>query len=383
MLPRLINTDSQSISITVKTRTYLSLAFAATLALASCGGKKTEEFSPKISDITETVFASGVLDADDKYSLTAQSEGYLSEVLVSEGDSVQAGALVAVIDNLQNDANARAAADQLAIARLNTSDKAPAVRDLEASLDYAKKKLAQDELQYKRYQTLYASKSVSSLDLENTRLAYEASLSNVNSVSQKLELTRQQAKQAEITQQAQQSVTGVAQNYNRVLALSKGKVVKRFKQRGDYVRKGDVIATIANDNTLLAKLNVDENSIARVQLGMPVQIRLNVRKDTVMQGVVSEILPQFDDATQSFICKVRFTSAPAFSIIGTQLEANILVGEKKGVMLIPRSYLNFSNQVQLKDVDSLRTIQVGIKSTEWVEVVGGLNESDVLVPLKK
>lgn len=364
-------------------RTYLTLAVAASLALVSCGGKKAEEVSPKISDITETVFASGTLDADDKYSLTAQAEGYISEMLVAEGDSVAANQLVAVVENVQSDANARAAAEQLAIARFNTSSNAPAVRDLEASLDYAKKKLAQDELQYKRYQNLFSTKSASALDVENARLTYEASLANVSSVSQKLELARQQAKQSEIVQEAQSSVNSTAQSFNRIEALASGKVVKRFKQRGDYVRKGDVIATIANSSTILAKLNVDENSIARVQLGMPVQVRLNVMKDTLFQGRVAEILPQFDEASQSFICKVQFNAPLTFNILGTQLEANIVVGEKKQVMLIPRSYLSFNNSVQLKDQDSLREVQVGIKSTEWVEVVSGLAQTDVLVPLKK
>jgi len=41
--------------------------------------EKTEETTPIRKDVTETVFASGVLEANNTYSLTAQTDGYLSK----------------------------------------------------------------------------------------------------------------------------------------------------------------------------------------------------------------------------------------------------------------------------------------------------------------
>jgi HlyD family secretion protein len=363
----------------VKYSVYLMFALVA----VSCGKNKHTDVKPVLNDITETVFASGSLDAKDRYNLTAQSEGYISEINIEEGDSVQLNQVFAVISNVSNDANSVAARAQLEIAQYNLSQNAPAIKDATASLEFAESKLAQDEKQLNRYKELYKQNSVSALDLENAQLTYQNSAANVKSLKEKLNLLKQQAKQAEITQRAQSEINSTNASYNQLKALSNGKVVKRIKQRGDYVRKGDVIATIANEQTVIARLNVDENSISKVKIGQVVKIRLNVTKDKVSDATITEIYPMFDEASQSFICEARFIVPSEFDIIGTQLEANIVIGEKKNVLLIPRSYLSFTNTVQVKGEEETRAIEVGIKSTEWVEVLSGITAEDVLTPLKK
>ena len=79
-----------------------------------------------------------------------------------------------------------------------------------------------------------------------------------------------------------------------------------MKTTGDFVKKGDVIATIANEQKVEAKLNVDENSIGKVKIGQNVYIKLNTNKTLVYDGKITEILSAFDEQNQSFICKVTF-----------------------------------------------------------------------------
>jgi hypothetical protein len=64
------------------------------------------------------------------------------------------------------------------------------------------------------------------------------------------------------------------------------------------------------------------------------------------------------------------------------LEANILSGIKKNALLIPRTYMGYGNTVRIKDRKENKTIKAGIVSTEYVEVLDGLTEKDVLLPLK-
>lgn len=70
------------------------------------------------------------------------------------------------------------------------------------------------------------------------------------------------------------------------------------------------------------------------------------------------------------------------SLFGTQLEANILVGEKKNALLVPRNYVGFGNKVNVKGKDENVIIKTGIVSTEYVEVLDGVNQDDILLPLK-
>ena len=70
------------------------------------------------------------------------------------------------------------------------------------------------------------------------------------------------------------------------------------------------------------------------------------------------------------------------SLYGTQLEANILVGNKKKALLIPRSFVGFGNIVNVKGSKKSTVIKTGIISSDYIEVTGGLDKNAVLIPLK-
>ncbi|HEX7413148.1 MAG TPA: efflux RND transporter periplasmic adaptor subunit, partial [Bacteroidia bacterium] len=79
-------------------KSTLILALTLGLIFNSCG-RKFIEIKPIRKDITETVFASGVLVPENQYNLTAQSEGYIIALNFIEGDTVKEGKVLAVIDN--------------------------------------------------------------------------------------------------------------------------------------------------------------------------------------------------------------------------------------------------------------------------------------------
>ncbi|MFZ1454987.1 MAG: HlyD family efflux transporter periplasmic adaptor subunit, partial [Saprospiraceae bacterium] len=131
-------------------------------------------------------------------------------------------------------------------------------------------------------------------------------------------------------------------------------------------------------------LTIDESSIYRVKTGQPATIRLNSEKDKTYKGKISQILPAFDVNSQSFVCKIILEEAlnSMKNIYGTPLEGNILVGEKKQALLIPREYMGYGNKVLLKDRDTAMVIKTGIISTDFVEVLSGINTNDILIPIK-
>lgn len=359
---------------------YLTILSA--LLFFSCTNTSNQEIRPTRKDISEIVFASGSLESDNKYNLTAQTDGNIIKLNLVEGAAVAVNQLVAVIDNKQNIISTNNAAEQLKIAQYNNTDNAPLLQQIKANIEAAKEKLSQDIIQEQRYLELYNQSSVTKVELEKMQLSTKTSRANLAALEQQYKSVQQQNKQQYITQSNAVKGSVVNQENNQVKIVAAGKVYKKVKQVGDYVRRGDVIAIIANENLLYAKLNVDENSIDKVKVGQSVTIQLNTQKNKKYTGVVSEILPVFDEPSQSFIVKVQFTEKPDFTVNGTQLEANILIGEKKNTLLIPRNYVSFGNKVQLKDSDDLKTIETGIVSTEYVEVISGLTENDILVPIK-
>lgn len=358
-----------------------SLFLLLTLStLVSCGTK--EEGKPVVQDIKELVFASGELEWDNSYNLTAQTDGILVNATFDVGNKVTENQIIASIDNKTNENNTASAKDLVVISKENLTDNAPALQQLQQNIKFAESKYQQDKTQAERYKRLYNSQSIAKVEYENMQLAAENSLSQLNALKKQYQQVLQQSKQNYINTENQLKNNQVVLGYNKLVVPQKGTIIKKLKFTGDYVKKGDVIAVIADENKVEGVLNVDENSIGKVKIGQTVFVQLNTNKNEVYNAKVSEILAAFDEQTQSFICKVIFDKPLNTSLYGTQLEANILVGEKKNALLIPRNFLGFGNKVMVKGKDEAIIVKTGIVSTEYVEILDGITKEDVLLPLK-
>lgn len=346
--------------------------------LISCG-KKTEETTPIRKDVTETVFASGVLEANNTYSLTAQTDGYLSKINFEEGDLIITGEVLAEVDNKENNFNTESAEGLYQIAQSNTSSNAPSLMQAKNNITITKSKLDQDLVQWQRYQKLWKENSVALIDFENATLQLKTSKANYESALENYKLIQQQADQQVITNKAQKEVSELMLTHNQIKALANGKVYKKYKEIGDYVKRGDVIALIGEAKTIYAKVNIDEGNIDKVKLGQAALIKLNTNKSKIYNGVVVEIYPSFDEATQSFICKINFTEELDFKIINTQLQTNIIIAKTKAALLIPRNYIDFGGFVQIKGQNQKVKVVTKFVSNEWVQILKGIDQNTVLI----
>lgn len=350
---------------------------ALVLLLGGCKGEP--ESQPVVQDIKELVFASGQIEWRDSYNLVAQTDGVLEKLELEIGDEVQPNQLLGSVENNTNIENLKTADEQLAIARQNSI---PVQQQIQQNIVFAEQKYQQDKTQADRYQRLFEKQSVSKQEYENMKLAAENSLSQLKALKDQLESVKLQSKQTVVSAQNQKANSRILQAYNQIRSSAKGKVIKKLKFQGDFVRRGDVIAVIADEQKTEVVLNVDESSIAKVKPGQQVFVRLNTEKDKTYNAVVREILSAFDETTQSFIVKAKFDDTAFAPLFGTQLEANVLIGEKKNALLVPRDLVGFGNTVRVKGKEEKVIIKPGIVSTDYVEVLSGLSKDDILLPLK-
>jgi multidrug efflux pump subunit AcrA (membrane-fusion protein) len=378
----IVNCLKQSFLQKMKMKKYhnILLIGAVTLLLGGCG-KKQQETKVERRDITEYVFATGILEPENQYNLTAQNDGYLIALGIEEGDLVQAGDVLAVIDNPQNKISSGSAQQLLSIARENADMDAPAMRQVEANIAAAADKVKQDEIQAERFSKLLAANSVSKLEAENAQLALSTSRANLEALKAQLANLKRQADQQVVVQRSQSDVNQVLAGNNTVRAILSGKVYRRFKQLGDFVRRGEVIAVIGAPDKLHARLSVDEGNIEKVRLGQPTMVRLNVDNEHNIAAKISEIRPAFDELTQSFFVEASFTDSLFFKILGTQLEANIETGKRAQVLVVPRNYLGYGDVVRVKREagEVKQKVKTGFVSSEWVEILEGLTEGESII----
>lgn len=355
----------------------LSILISATVALfmLSCG-RSYEETHPIRKDITEMVFASGVLEAKGSYELKAQVDGYIREIYFNENDLVKDGQLLAVIDNEQNRLNAQSAEVLYEIAKANT---APQLIQAKNSVELAKAQMKQDSLTVVRYKSLSDANAIAKVEYEDALLKYENAKIAYENATKEYQIQKNQAEQQLVINKTQKNINQTLSAYNELIAVKAGKVYSKLKQEGDFVQRGEAIALIGDPEEMYAKVNIDEQSIGKIEVGQKTLIQLNIDKEKHYVGSVTEILPTFDESTQSFTAKIGFKEPLNFKIANTQLQANIVVDSVKNALLIPRKFLGYGNEVFIKGENQPTQVKTGIVSTDWVQVLGGIDENTLIV----
>ena len=358
-------------------KTTISTLLIALVSL-SCNRPK-EEIMPIRKDVVETIFASGKLKAKHSFQVVAQTDGFLEAVYFAEDDLIEKGQLLARIKNLQNGVDIQSAEALYAIAQRNLMTNAPALAQAKLDLAKLEEKLAFDRNNLERHRKLLAANSIAKITYEKVALELQRSEKDYEIALEHYNILEQQAQQELIKTKAQKNTTQLVSSYNRVRALYSGKVYQKYKALGDFVNRGEVIATLGSRDEIYAELSIDESSIQEVKLGQEVVIQLNTNKDRTYQGQVAKILPSFNEENQSFLCEVRFLDTLDFRITHTQLQANIIIGQTENALLIPRNFLQYGEQVQVKGEEGPTKVETKFVSNEWVQVLSGIDDQTILV----
>lgn len=366
----------------IKTNLYYFFIALLCIAIASsCKKKKEIIVHPVIAPITEAVFASGHIEAADQFTLTAMNEGYIQEVLVQEGENVATNTLLFKQDNASQLIQQQTAKKNLDIAQKNAEDNSALLQQLNVQLLAAKDKLNNDSIQAQRLNRLFATHSVAKVDVENAQLAYTTSVNNVAALEKSIAKTKTDLQQTIINNAGQYATAVVNNSYFSIRSPGNYTVFKIIKKKGELARRADPLAIMGSKDSLLAVMNVDEISIDKIKENQQVLIELNTEKGKAYKATVKKIYPIFDSETQSYRVDAWFDSFPPHLINGTLFQANIIIQKKNQAMLIPKDALIEDNKVLLKhgkNIDTL-TIQIGIISNEWVEVLSGLKTTDQLI----
>lgn len=356
----------------------LLLLVAATI-LTGCN--RTEETTPERKDIVDVVFASGSIIMEKNYLITAQTEGILSNSYVTEGDSVNTNELLFRIQNEPQEAVTVSAASGYNYAESNTKSSSLVWQKFKQQHIQLKNQLTNDSVQYMRYKNLYTSNAVSKAELDKAELTY----TNRKADLKTLELTMSDTKKMLDIESLNAKATYLTQQNNNDQYILKSKysgiVLSAPKIPGELIKRGETIAQIGAGK-YLAKLLISENDINKIRTAQQVQIELNTSKNKSYSAVITKVYPAFDATEQSFIAEAKFVEDITELRVGTQLQANIIVGESKNALVIPSKYLMPDNKVMLAKSNEEIHITTGIMTPEWIEVKAGLTENEKIIQKK-
>lgn len=356
--------------------TYIPLlAFLIFMSLNAC--QQSESTAPVKKNIEDAVFASGFIEQENNYTVSAKIDGIILSLPIKEGSQVSKDELIAMLDSDIQNNQLREAQVVYQDAVENSAPNSPQLQNIQTQIDQAEKQLAFDAENLQRYEDLWGKKSVARMEFEKVELQHKASQSNLRSLQKNYEELQQSLKLQEERTKAQfQSQQLLLKDY-RLITRQSGTVIQLFKKEGELVRRGEAIARIGS-GAYLIKLFVSEEDITKVDIGQSVAVNVNTYPGEVFAAKVSKIYPAFDENEQSYIIEAVFDKLPEKMFSGTQLQANIQTNSRKDVLVIPTEYVSRGNIVTLKNGQE-KQIETGSKNKEWTEVVSGIGEQDYII----
>lgn len=341
------------------------------LFISSCGSHE-ESIKAVRQNISESVYASGVVKALEQYDVFSTSNGILTTVFVKVGDSVKAGMPLLKIDNAVSELSSANAKLNMERLKDKSGQSSATLLDLESRMRLAAEKYKSDSLLFERQKVLWQQNVGSKLEYEKRELAFNASQTEYNSarlqyeqVKSDLEKEYRQSKNNYLISQKQQTDFLVKSNID-------GIVYAIYKDPGEYVSALTPVAVIGKAGVFELELQVDEYDIVNIKPGQQVFVTMDSYRGEVYQAKISRIEPFMNDRTRTFRVWADFTDAPEVLYPNLSVEANILIAKKEDALTIPSEYLIGSDRVLISPQDTI-SVTTGISNMQWVEIVKGLN----------
>lgn len=277
--------------------------------------------SPQRGPAVAAVYATGVVEPTGMLPIAPKIAGRLAQLFVDEGDTVQAGQVLAQLD---------AAELEQTLAELRSRE-AYAQRELTRSAD------------------LHQRQAMATRD-------YDTAQTNA-------ETTRRQRQATE----ARLADT-------RLRAPTSGQVIRRDGEVGQMLPTGQTLFWLATTAPLRISAEVDEEDIPQIHPGLKVLIRTDAYPERIFTGSVNHITPKGDATTRSFRVRIGLTEPHPLKI-GMTVEANLILEERLDTWLVPTTALNADGSLWVVAHGRLerRWVQVGIRGSQRTEIREGVD----------
>jgi HlyD family secretion protein len=398
-------------------------------------------------DLEVTVTLLGAVEAEQVVHPGFTAGGRVAEVLVSPGDSVLAGGiLVRLVNDSQRIAYDQAVL-ALEMAELEIQDVLSPVDETDIRLAEANvnsawgaytgvqnavsaEEIQAAELQYQQavdafeaaqeariiagnarsprdYTELEAQIGESSFNMEIARLSLEslrdgnagqqyAAYARVVQAQRELDQLLAGPTQAEIdsaqiaVEQAQAQLEDAETAYNRTVLTAPfdGVVSAVDVEVGALVSPGLPVVELTDVSPLHLTVQVDEIDIRQVTQGMPARVQLDALPGLELPATLQEValLGQNEAGIVSYDAEVRLDGTDPNVRVGMTAEAQVVVDERRDVLIVPNLYIRLDRQRDTAFVNTLAedgTLQeieivLGLRGQDSSEVVSGLSQGDVI-----
>jgi HlyD family secretion protein len=345
----------------------------------------------KTSQIEAVISASGTVVPEIERALSSPVDARLVRLLKQPGAAVKAGEAVAELDLTESQLALERIAGTLAI----TDNKQNQVRleleralsDLDARIE--RKRLESEILDQKAgtSQRLAEQGLASQQQVSDARLAArQAAIEVAQLRRERIDAQRATDLQSEGLSLERASLAKEAAVARRTLALATtsadrdGIVTWILPQEGTLIRRGEVIARIANLSAFRVDATASDVHSGRIRAGMPVNVVVN---DFTLRGSIAEVQPRIENNVVRFTVALDERTNP---VLRPNMRVDVqVVTDRRGKALTVRqgqfvSGSDRSDVFVIRDGQAYRVaVTFGLRGADDIEVTSGLAEGDEVV----
>lgn len=339
-----------------------------------------------------------IVPADGIAQIGVLLDGQVTRVPARVGDSVQAGALLAEIDNGEVRAEVGLRAAEKKTARYLAHGVAQGGRLEErdmarAEYDAAQLEVQREERRQQRAAQLRASGVATSDEVENAERILAAARARLSTAADRMRLLaggrRADVQAARSRVEAADAATRMAAERLRqaqIRAPVRGVIIERKIDPGDIVARGRVAFEIADPSRIEARLEAADYDLASLQVGQPVELLRDGR--LVAQGQLSRVAAQLsrrsiggDGAEQPGeilvgTAWVELQGQPSEPLLlGTRLEAAISLPPREVKVRAPRGAVKIEEGqpvvfLPMGPFHRAVPVSIGAADEEFVAILG-------------
>jgi len=364
-----------------------------------------EAETAKLGDIITYYSFSGNIEPDDEKNLVADKVLKIKEFRVKEGDLVNAGDVLYVVDQSDNYASLQQAAAGIELAQINydnakNGQAQQQLIQLESAVSTAKLSYDDAVRNLDRITALFNEGGISQQSLDQaqsqhdlSKNQYETALNNYNltkdsQINVAIDSALAQLKQAQASYDAVANQIGESE----VKADISGEITEIYADENTTLMTGTPIMDIANYNSLKAVVKVDEYDLSSVTEGKDVIVRVEAI-DKEFKGQISKVAKNItnDSIGASSLNTISYYTVEADieksleMYAGMSVEVKVLNQNVTGAVTISMKALQFddlNNPYVLYSNEqgevSKTTVTVGVNDGSSVQITEGLSEGDVV-----
>ena len=285
-------------------------------------------------DLSRTLVLSGGVRARAEIHLAARTSGTVDSVAVEEGDRVEAGAVLAILDTAESRAE---------LARAQAEARAASIA-------------------YERTRDLRNRGVVAAAQYDTARAALDVARS-------------------------EEALWRTRVDFGHIIAPTEAVVTARHIEPGEAVNTQDTVFELAAVGNLMIRFGVSELDAVHLEPGMEVPLSLDALPDLDLSGEIRRVFPLAERTTRQVTVEIELPEEAFRRGVrpGFLARGRLMVDMRPDLLVVPSASVGRRDDVPyvfaVTDDGQLeqRFIQTGLVRTGWTEVLQGLVAGEIIL----